>query len=150
MRPQRVYVDTSVIGGCLDSEFADASNAFLGMVRDGRIKLLVSNLLAAELELAPFGVQELFGNLSTEVLEQVKSSEETKALRDLYLKSGVVSAKNSNDAHHVAIATIERTDIIVSWNFRHIVHLDRIRAFNAVNLREGYPTIEIRSPREVV
>jgi hypothetical protein len=55
-----------------------------------------------------------------------------------------------DDAHHVAIATVARVDVIVSWNFRHIVHFDKIRGFNAVNFREGYPAMEIRSPKELV
>ena len=61
-----------------------------------------------------------------------------------------LARKITDDAHHVAIATAERVDMIVSWNFQHIVHFDKIRGFNAVNLREGYSPIEIRSPKEVV
>ena len=45
---------------------------------------------------------------------------------------------------------IAHADLIVSWNFRHIVHFDKIRGFNAVNLQEGYPLIDIRSPKEVI
>jgi len=54
------------------------------------------------------------------------------------------------DAQHIAIASVERVDILVSWNFQQIVNLDRIRAFNSINLKEGYPILEIRSPREVI
>jgi hypothetical protein len=71
-------------------------------------------------------------------------------LCEAYLEAGVVTPQSSNDAHHVALATVARADVIVSWNFRHIVHLDRIRRFNAVNLRDGYPLIDIRSPKEIV
>ena len=51
---------------------------------------------------------------------------------------------------HVALATIGRVDVLVSWNFQHIVNLGRIRLFNAVNLEEGYGLIEIRTPKEVL
>ena len=71
-------------------------------------------------------------------------------MRDAYVGAQVVGPSSRNDAHHVALATLARADLIVSWNFKHIVHIDRIRRFNAVNLMEGHPTIEIRSPREVV
>jgi hypothetical protein len=54
------------------------------------------------------------------------------------------------DAQHIAIATVARVDVLVSWNFRHIVNLQRIRGYNSVNLRMGYPMIEIRTPREVL
>jgi hypothetical protein len=71
-------------------------------------------------------------------------------LRDAYLAAGVVGAASENDAHHVALAAVARADLIVSWNFKHIVHVDKIRRFNAVNLIEGYGMIDIRSPLEVV
>jgi len=51
---------------------------------------------------------------------------------------------------HFAIVTINRVDVLVSWNFRHIVDLSRIRLYNSVNLKYGYPLLEIRSPREVL
>jgi hypothetical protein len=54
------------------------------------------------------------------------------------------------DATHVALATISRADAIVSWNFRHIVHLDKMKLFNAVNLMNGYGVLTIVTPREVV
>jgi len=54
------------------------------------------------------------------------------------------------DAQHIAIATIEKVDILVSWNFKHIVNINRIHAFNSVNIRLGYPLLEIRTPREVL
>ena len=77
-------------------------------------------------------------------------SGEAVQLRDAYLEAEVVGGTHGNDAYHVALATVARADLIVSWNFKHIVHFDKIRGFNAVNLREGYLPMEIRSPREVV
>ena len=77
-------------------------------------------------------------------------SPESELLRDRYLAAGVVGPASVDDAHHVALATIAHADLIVSWNFKHIVHFEKIRGFNAVNLREGYQTIEIHSPKEVV
>ena len=150
MKKLRIYIDTSVVGGCLDDEFARDSQALVDIARRREVTLVISDLLAAEITRAPAGVQSVFDALPDESLEIVRRSSETERVRDMYLKAGVVGRGSTDDAHHVAIATVERVDIIVSWNFRHIVHFDKIRGFNAVNLREGYPPIEIRSPREVV
>lgn len=49
----------------------------------------------------------------------------------------------------MAAATVARADAIVSWNFKYIVRMDRIRGFNAVNLAEGYAMIQIVRPKEV-
>jgi hypothetical protein len=80
----------------------------------------------------------------------IRAYEESRRLRDEYVRAKILSAKSENDAHHVAIATLARADLIVSWNFKLIVHIEKIRGFNAVNLREGHGLIEIRSPREVI
>lgn len=120
------------------------------MARRGEIILIISDLLAAEMRRAPAVVRRAFEALPEDAIDLVEGSMEAEHLRDMYLEAGVVPPGASEDAHHVAIATVERADIIVSWNFRHIVHIEKIRGFNAVNLREGYPTLEIRSPREVV
>lgn len=146
----RIYVDTSVVGGCCDEEFAQESLALFEMARRGEAIVLVSDLLTQELAQAPEKVQNVLLSISGENLEEIRRSGESERLCQAYLDAGVVSAQSKNDAHHVAVATIARADVIVSWNFKHIVHFDKIRFFNAVNLREGYPAIEIRSPKEIV
>jgi len=150
MKRIRVYADTSVIGGCLDDEFAEESRGVLDAAREGRFVLFLSDLLAAELERASREVRALLADLPADAFERVFSSDESACLRDAYLRAKVVTARHAADAHHIALATVCRADVVVSWNFRHIVHWDKIRGFNAVNLREGYPPIEIRSPQEVV
>jgi hypothetical protein len=146
----RSYVDTSVIGGSLDEEFAEESLALLEMAERGEATLLVSDVLLEELGGAPADVRALLdrlGSVSTELLE---ASEEAIRLRDAYLAAGVVGPAAERDAQHVAIATVAQADLIVSWNFKHPVHVDKIRGFNAVNLAQGYRLIDIRSPVEVV
>ena len=150
MKRLRIYLDASVVGGCLDEEFAEESLALINMGATRRFIFLVSDLLLEELANAPGEVKKIVSQLDDGLVEAVSMSEESAALRDAYIKAGVVGAKHANDAHHVAIATIAGADLIVSWNFKHIVHFDKIRLFNAVNLRESYPIIDIRSPMEVV
>jgi len=146
----RVYVDTSVVGGCLDAEFAEESRALIEMARRGEVVLLVSDLLLQELARAPREVQEVLTAVPREYTEEVAPSDEGKRLRDAYVAGGVVPEGSKDDAYHVALATLSRADVVVSWNFKHIVHFDKVRGFNAVNAREGYPVIDIRSPRELV
>jgi hypothetical protein len=150
MKKLRIYIDTSVMGGCFDKEFFEDSIALFDMARKGKIILLVSELLVAELDNAPDRVLQLFKTLSDDVVERIDISEDALNLRDKYIKDKVLGHASENDALHVAIASVHNADMIVSWNFKHIVHYDKIRGFNAVNIREGYGIIAIHSPKEVV
>jgi predicted nucleic acid-binding protein len=146
----RIYTDTSVVGGCLDDEFAEASLKLIDQFRKGRSTLLASDLLLRELEEAPAEVQAILPSVPPMHIERVELNDEAERLKDLYLKDGVVGAKQANDAFHVALAVVAKADMIVSWNFKHIVHFDKMRGFNAVNLKEGYARMDIFSPLEVV
>ncbi|NUN98892.1 MAG: hypothetical protein HUU16_22295 [Candidatus Omnitrophica bacterium] len=150
MRKLRVYVDTSVMGGCFDPEFSAASKALMEMIRTGEVVLIASDLLAIELSGAPPNIRDLVAGLPKANVETVSMNEETERLRDAYLRSGVVGQASASDAHHIAIATVHHADMIVSWNFKHIVHHDKIRGYNAVNLMENYHPIAIHSPPEVI
>ncbi|MCL5103358.1 MAG: PIN domain-containing protein [Armatimonadetes bacterium] len=150
MKKQRVYIDTSVIGGCFDNEFAVESVALFDMARNGEVVLVVSDVLVAEIESAPERVKELYASLPPDTVEKVNADDESDRLRQAYIAAGVVGPARYDDALHVATATASGSDLIVSWNFKHIVHYDKIRGYNAVNIREGYHTIAIYSPKEVV
>lgn len=145
----RVYIDTSVIGGCEDEEFASDSRRVIDAAVAGRIVLLVSSIVADELAEAPSGVQDVVRRLPRAALENVPVTEEMLELRDAYLRAGVVGPRRVDDAGHVAVASVAAADAIVSWNFRHIVRLDKIKAYNAVNRSRGYPELTILSPKEV-
>ena len=149
MSSLRVYADTSVFGGVFDDEFEDASQAFFELVKRGRFQLLVSDLSRREIEEAPSQVKSYFDSLIGQVQFAVLD-DLALALRDAYLAAGVVGKQSLDDAAHVAIATVSKADLIVSWNFRHIVHFEKIRHYNEVNASRGYGSIEIRSPLEVL
>ncbi len=102
-----------------------------------------------ELAAAPERVRDLFAELEPRV-ELVEVTAEARRLRQAYLRAGIVAVESMADALHVAPATVSGCRAIVSWNFRHIVHLDKIPLYNGVNLVEGYGTIGIHTPREVV
>ena len=146
----RIYVDTSTVGGCLDDEFREASVKLMDMFRDGRAVALLSGLLFQELKGAPGKVKQVIKELPDASLEAVSVGEDAERLQSLYLEASVVGGSCANDALHVALATVARADMIVSWNFKHIVHFDKMRGFNAINIREGYAQLSIYSPLEVV
>ena len=149
MRP-RIYIDTSVFGGCFEDEFSEWSNYLMREIRKGLKVAVVSDLTRSELLGAPEKVREIFGSLPDEHVEMVYLENESTQLAQQYIREKVVGAKHMADAQHIAIATLERVDLLVSWNFKEIVNLSRIHGYNAVNLKLGYPTLEIRSPREVI
>lgn len=146
----RIYVDTSVIGGCFDNEFEKYSNQLFEEFRSWKKRLVISDLVLFELEGAPESVKEVLNKVPEDNIEYVFLSEESISLANAYLKEGVIVENSLSDARHLAIATIERVDVLVSWNFKHIVNLDRIHLINSVNLKLGYPILEIRSPMEVI
>ena len=146
----RIYIDTSVIGGCLDDEFAEWSNLLFDEFRATVKVAVVADLTLREMEDAPEEVKRMLSTLPQGTVEHVFLTEEAIKLADTYITKGAVGEKHLVDAQHIAIASIERVDVLVSWNFKHIVNLDRIRMFNAVNLMHGYPMLEIRSPMEVL
>lgn len=116
----------------------------------GEDVIVISELTLFELEGAPAEVQDTLEDVPPAHREDVEFTEEASHLADQYLRSGVVGTSSRLDAQHIATATVNRTDVLVSWNFEHVVNLDRIRGYNSVNLREGYPMLEIRSPQEVL
>ena len=134
----------------MDEEFCGPSNSLMDFFREGRAVMLVSDVLLDELMAAPDAVKRILEGLSAAHLEPVAISEEAQNLQVLYLAAGIVGPASSNDALHVALATVARADMIVSWNFKHIVHFDKMRGFNSVNIREGYGVLVILSPLEVV
>lgn len=145
----RVYLDTSVIGGCLDDEFAPGSRKLFDRGRAGTAKLVISEITIAELAGAPQEVRMIIESAPLQSIEYIYQDDRSNALADAYVRHGAVSRRMLADAQHIALATVAGVDVLVSWNFKHIVNLDRIRAFNAVNLRHGYAALEIRSPLEL-
>ncbi|MGE0822348.1 MAG: PIN domain protein [Candidatus Binatia bacterium] len=147
---QRIYADTSVIGGCFDEEFAEASGRLFNMFKTGEAIIVVSDLTLLELQDAPPRVRTALDEIPLAHREDVELTEEAAMLAERYIVAGVVVATKRVDAQHIALATISRVDVLVSWNFKHIVNLQRIHGYNSVNLRFGYPLLEIRTPQEVL
>ncbi len=149
MKIPRVYADTSVIGGCFDEEFAPWSNGLMKDFRLNNFKPVVSELVSAEIEDAPEHVRAKYAELLELNPDILEITEEVLALAETYQQRNILTPKFYDDGVHIAVASVAEVDVLVSWNFKHIVHLDKIRMFNAVNLEFGYKQLQIYSPREV-
>ena len=131
-------------------EFEGASRQLMDMFTRGEALLVLSDLTLLELQEAPADVQTVLKKVPEKHREYVELTEEATILAQHYIDTEVIGAAKRVDAQHIAIATINRVEVLVSWNFRHIVNLQRIRGYNSVNLLQGYPLLEIRTPEEVV
>ena len=146
----RVYTDTSVLGGCEDEEFAEPSVRLMEDFISGERVLVLSDLTVQELAVAPAAVRRRLAAVPEAHIETLQLDAEARELAEAYIAAGVLTVTMRADAQHIAIATVARVDVLVSWNFKHIVNLQRIHGYNSVNLRKGYPMMEIRTPREVL
>ncbi|MEP0365517.1 MAG: PIN domain-containing protein [Cyclobacteriaceae bacterium] len=144
---KRIYIDTSVFGGYFDIEFDEPTEKFFEVLAAQNITVLVSDILELEIYNAPDRIVELFESLAN--TERVELTDEAKQLAELYISEKVVGRTSMADCQHIALATINKADVLASWNFKHIVNLERIRGYNSINFREGYQMTEIRTPNEI-
>ena len=147
---QRFYFDTSVFGGLFDIEFEEETMLLFEKVKLRQIKCVYSNLTEAELAHAPERVRDFFQNLKHEFKEKVVVTPEALRLAQTYVEEKVVGETSLDDCIHIATATLNKVDMLVSWNYKHIVNIYRIRGYNSINLRLGHGTLEIHSPKEIV
>lgn len=145
---QRIYIDTSVVGGYFDKEFAEATRQLFGRIADGEFDVYFSEINKAELQSAPQHVKSVAELIPAGCYRFVEVTDEAEALKELYISEKALGKASENDAYHIALASVNRVDCLISWNFKHIVNYDKIKMFNAANLRAGYPLIDIRSPLE--
>lgn len=146
---QRIYFDTSVFGGAFDSEFDEATLQLFERVKLGKIIWVYSDLTETELMKAPKNIIEYFKSLPKKYMERVEIDNDILTLATKYIEEKVVGQTSFDDCLHIATATIHKADILASWNFKHIVNVYRIRGYNSINLRMNYPSLEIRSPKEI-
>ncbi|MDR1897693.1 MAG: hypothetical protein LBR10_12970 [Prevotellaceae bacterium] len=147
---QRIYIDTSVVGGYFDKEFETETRALFELLKDGTVVFVVSSVLKQELAEAPPHVRDLLDAYPEACFEHVFLTDEAKELADRYISENVVGKTSLEDCRHIAIATLNKVDVLASWNFRHIVNLNKIKGYNGVNLKMGYALLEIRNPKDLI
>jgi predicted nucleic acid-binding protein len=133
----KLYIDTSVIGGCFDDEFSEISLKLIDEFKNGNKILSISDLTLNELQEAPTEVKNVLKQIPEDFKEYLSLDEESKVLAEKYIKEKIVSPNYLIDAQHIAIATTNKVDVLVSWNFKHIVNLRRIHLYNSINLKYG-------------
>ena len=147
---EKIYIDTSILGGCFDIEFRKWSNKLIEEFITGTYFAVISDLTLKELENAPLKVREKINEIPENHIIYISSNNEVRTLRNEYIKEKIVTKKYLIDAEHIALASVNEVDVLVSWNFKHIVNFPRIRQYNSVNNNNGYELLEIRTPREVL
>jgi hypothetical protein len=147
---QRIYIDTSVVGGYYDEEFKEATIQLFERLDKHEVIFVVSDLLDLELINAPQLVREHLLKYSADKFQRVELTKEAVILADTYIDEKVVGSTSLEDCRHIALATIHKVDVLASWNFKNIVNLERIKGYNSVNVRLGYSMLEIRSPKDLV
>jgi predicted nucleic acid-binding protein len=147
---QKLYIDTSVFGGFYDDEFSEFTVPLFERLNEGEFTLLFSTVTQEELEQAPERVRNLIKQLKVGHTEFLDVTDEAVNLATDYIKEKVVGLTSYADCLHIALATINHADYLISWNFKHIVNVQRIRGYNSINLKNGYRLLEIRSPRDFV
>jgi len=147
---QRIYIDTSVVSGYYDEEFKEATIQLFERLDKNEVIFVVSDLLDLELINAPQLVREHLLKYSADKFQRVELTKEAVILADTYIDEKVVGSTSLEDCRHIALATIHNVDVLASWNFKHIVNLERIKGYNSVNVRLGYSMLEIRSPKDLV
>ncbi len=149
----KLYLDTSVLGAVLDREDVrrvSVSRAVLQGIA-GHVHVgVISNVVQEELERAPEDARRaILSEIRAIEFDLVLESDESRKLFSAYEELQVVPVRYRNDLRDVAVASASRVDALLSWNFRHLVNVRTRRAVHSVNVRLGYPLIEIVSPEEV-
>jgi len=147
---KRIYLDTSVYGGYFDIEFAAWTKILFNQIANNEFLVLHSYLTNVEISYAPEQVQLLAKSVQNKNAELIEYSDKAIELALLYIKENVVGLTSITDCIHIALATIHNADVLVSWNFKHIVNVDRIRGYNSVNLIRGFQALDIRTPTEIL
>ncbi|HPN41026.1 MAG TPA: PIN domain-containing protein [Candidatus Cloacimonadota bacterium] len=146
----RIYIDTSVIGGCFDPEFKEFSLSLFRQIEKNLWTAIISDITLQELASAPQEVRDVLIGIRDVNIEYQTVNNDIVDLAEQYILHSVIPTKMRADALHIACATCYDADILVSWNFKHIVNYKRIRMVNAVNMFLGFKSLEIRSPRELI
>lgn len=147
---ERIYLDTSVFGGYFEPEFELWTKVLFNKISIGQFRVLVSRLSDIELQEAPKQVRDLANSLPQQNIEWLEITTQAVQLAEKYLDEKVVGKTSHSDCIHIALATLNHADVLVSWNFKHIVNHLRIRGYNAVNFKYGHKILDIRSPREIL
>jgi predicted nucleic acid-binding protein len=148
-----IYLDTSVFNFFFedkDLEKADSTRELFREIRNGKFNAYISELVLREIGRTRGQKRErLLSLIKTYKIPWLEVTPECMELTGKYMGRKIFPSKYRDDGLHVAIATVNQIDVVVSWNLRHMVKLRTRREVKAVNIAEGYKEIEICTPMEV-
>lgn len=147
---QRIYIDTSIVGGYFDNVFSEPTRLLFERLERKEVVFVISDVLKNELINAPEQVRNLLQQFDENCFEYVELTPDAEILAKFYIAEKVVGETCLEDCQHIAVATINKVDVLASWNFKHIVNLNRIKGYNSVNMKNGYITLEIRNPKDLI
>ncbi len=150
MKIPTLYLDTSILGGYFDDEFAEPTRELWRQRELGLFQFVTSSVVRAEMEDAPEEVKSLFRDTFSGADALAEFDQEMFDLSQAYLAQAIVTPRYADDARHVAVCTVQRIDFLVSWNFKHLVNVAREKNFTSVNLMQGYQPVRIVSPLELI
>jgi len=155
MRRMRIYLDTSVISH-LDApdtpeKMRDTIELWDVLARNTSLEVVISRVVLQEVADCPEPKRSFMVNQLKQIRrEVVPRTDEAARLAEKYMTYGVLSPKHYNDLLHIALASLNRCNIIASWNFRHFVNYKTMDGVNAVHLIDGYEPIRIASPSMII
>lgn len=147
----KIYLDTSVISALFDTrnpERQDLTKNFIENIGD--YECYISEVVLAEIN--DIRYKSLKEKLRNAVINYIvlEINEENRKLANRYVENNAIPVKYSEDALHIAIATLNKIDYLLSWNFRHIVKIKTRKIINEVNLSIGYSKLKIITPAELL
>jgi len=146
----KFYIDTSVFGGYFDAEFSAETKLFFEELLNAEHTAIISMEVMREIIKAHERVSGLLLSILEKKTETILLDEQIINLANKYVEEGALTKRYVSDALHIACATISKADVLVSWNFTHMVNFFRIKQYNEINRKFGYQDIDIRSPKEVI
>ena len=144
VKPLSLYIDTSVIGGYFDPEFTIATRELWRQMEKGQYRFYASSISVGEVARAPDEVRTLMANTFADPDSILPLTPEAATLAAHYMAAKVVPVRYAEDADHVAVAIVHKMDMVVSWNFKHLVNVHREKGFNRGEPLARLPASEYR------
>jgi len=153
MRKQKIYLETTLFNYYFDTDrdaHADTVKLFKEIAK-GKFEAYTSIAVLEELKKAPVEKRDAMLALVDEYgITTLQVTEEAERLADIYVSKGIIPLKYETDSVHIAVATVNDLDLIVSLNFRHIVNPETKYTTRLEDIKNGYRSAEIVSPMEVI
>jgi hypothetical protein len=154
MRKLKIYLETTLFNFYINSDLGDPHTETVKLFAEiaaGKYDAFTSDYVVDELGKAPPDKRSKMMSLLTKFnIPVLNMSDDAERLAGFYVTERVVPEKYRTDGLHIAIATVNDLDMIISMNFQHIVKRKTIKMTGHINTMNGYRAIEIYSPMEVV